>query len=492
LTGSETEAARLAALRAYGVLDTPPEPQFDGIVRLARTICGTPVALVSLVDAERQWFKARAGIEATETPLNHSFCAHAIGEREILVIPDLTLDPRTRDNPLVTGAAHMRFYAGAVLRTPRGEALGALCVIDTRPRPGGLTPEQTDCLLTLARQTMALLQFRRALSAGSDAARFQFDRAEAADSAQQAGGVGTFEIDIASDSLRPTAEFCRIFGLAPVSTMPASTPETLVVPEDRAKISSAATRSAGTATLHTEYRIRRPSDGEVRWISRRGEFERDPEGHPVRLRGAVQDITDRKAIEIQQHTLNNEISHRIKNTLAMVDAIALQTLRHAADQDAVKNFSRRIQALGRAHDILIRRTFVGADLRETVNAVVGVAADPGRFRMTGPAVDISARTALSLTLLVHELATNAVKYGALAAPNGYVRLDWRTEPASKGEEFVLEWREIGGPRIISPTHKGFGSRLIESGLGGTGRVDVRYPVEGLHATFRVPLSFITR
>ena len=90
------EAARLAALMAYGVLDTPPEAEFDDIVLLARIFCGTPMALVSLVGADRQWFKARAGIELTETPINQSVCAHAIKEREILVIPDLTLDPRTR------------------------------------------------------------------------------------------------------------------------------------------------------------------------------------------------------------------------------------------------------------------------------------------------------------------------------------------------------------------------------------------------------------
>jgi PAS domain S-box-containing protein len=486
------EAARLAALTAYGVLDTPPEAEFDDIVLLARTFCGTPMALVSLVGADRQWFKARAGIELTETPIDQSVCAHAIKEREILVIPDLTLDPRTRDNPLVTGQAHLRFYAGAVLRTPRGEAIGALCVIDTTPRPGGLTPEQTGSLLALGRQTMAMLQFRRALRSRDNAARLQLDRAQAVDSAQQAAGVGTFEIDVDSNSLRASPEFCRLFGLPPTPSMDTSVIEAIVIAEDRDKVSTLATRTGGTAPPDAEYRIRRANDGELRWLSRRGEFERDAAGRPLLLRGAVHDITERKQVEMAQETLNSEISHRIKNTLAMVDAIALQTLRHAADRTAVQDFSRRLQALGRAHDILIGRALAGADLQATVTAVAGVIADPGRLAMNGPRIILNARTVLSFSLLIHELATNAAKYGALSRAGGIVHVDWHVEAGPKGRELVLTWREEGGPPVTGPTRKGFGSRLIEAGFSGTGGVEVRYRAEGLHATFRAALAFITR
>src|SRR5476649_1180828 len=113
-----SDPSRLATLLSYRVLDTPPEAQFDDIVQLARTICRTPVALVSLIAADRQWFKARVGIDdLSETPLNQSVCVHAIREPAILVIPDLTQDSRTRDNTLVTGGPQIRFYAGAVLRT---------------------------------------------------------------------------------------------------------------------------------------------------------------------------------------------------------------------------------------------------------------------------------------------------------------------------------------------------------------------------------------
>ncbi|KAB1073083.1 PAS domain S-box protein [Methylobacterium planeticum] len=159
---------RLAALDAYAILDTPPEEGFDDIVQLATRLCRTPVALVSLVTADRQWFKARVGFPPCETDLNSSVCAHALAEPDLLVIPDLATDPRTAANPLVTGEPHIRFYAGAPLRTAEGQVIGSLCVIDTEPRPGGLTEEQAADLRALARQVMSQLDLKRAL-AGRDA-----------------------------------------------------------------------------------------------------------------------------------------------------------------------------------------------------------------------------------------------------------------------------------------------------------------------------------
>ncbi|WP_246692340.1 MULTISPECIES: GAF domain-containing protein [unclassified Methylobacterium] len=158
-----TDPARLAALAGHDILDTLPEQGFDDVVRLATRLCATPVALVSLVAADRQWFKARIGFPHCETDLDSSVCKFALVEPDLLVIPDLTADPRTMANPLVTGEPHIRFYAGAPLRTLEGQVLGSLCVIDTVPRPGGLTPEQADDLRALGRQVANLLEMRRAV-----------------------------------------------------------------------------------------------------------------------------------------------------------------------------------------------------------------------------------------------------------------------------------------------------------------------------------------
>lgn len=158
------DVGRLAALDAYDILDTASEKGFDDVVLLARNICQTPVALVSLVAGNRQWFKARVGFPPCETDLNSSVCAHALAEPDLLVIPDLAKDPRTRENPLVTDEPRIRFYAGAPLRTPDGKVLGSLCVIDGEPRPGGLTCIQAESLRALAGQVMAQMELRRALA----------------------------------------------------------------------------------------------------------------------------------------------------------------------------------------------------------------------------------------------------------------------------------------------------------------------------------------
>lgn len=155
------EEARLAALRALDLLDSKPEREFDDIVELARALFGVPIALVSLVDAHRQWFKARAGLDATETPRDVSFCGHAINRDEALIVPDATEDPRFHDNPLVTGGPEIRFYAGMPLRLPGGERIGTLCVIGSEPR-ADFGARESDLLARLGRLTLDAIALRGA------------------------------------------------------------------------------------------------------------------------------------------------------------------------------------------------------------------------------------------------------------------------------------------------------------------------------------------
>jgi diguanylate cyclase (GGDEF)-like protein len=162
------ERERLAALRSYGILDTQPEASYDDFVHLAAQIMGTPMAMVSLVDEDRQWFKACHGVEPSEAPRKHSFCAHAILGRDALVVPDATADGRFHDNPLVTGEPGIRFYAGCPLVDNGGNALGALCVVDREPRQA--TPGQVEALAKLARMVMVSLELRRALRRMKDMA----------------------------------------------------------------------------------------------------------------------------------------------------------------------------------------------------------------------------------------------------------------------------------------------------------------------------------
>jgi PAS domain S-box-containing protein len=312
------EPYRLKALDSYDILDSAPEAGFDDIVLLAREICQTPIALVSFVEPKRQWFKAASGTELCQTPIEQSVCAHALAQPDTLVIPDLTQDERTKSNVLVTSEPHIRFYAGALLKSAEGVPLGTLCVIDLEPRPQGLTTGQISGLEALARQVMHLLELRKALivSEGSlDQSEHSLDTGQPSPAtseqfivrlqdserrlrmAQEAGQIGTFEIDIRTNCLRASEQFCRTYGLPVKPWLDASEIEKLIYPEDADRISNAQNRTIGDTDRITEYRVTRPDDGRVVWIARRAEFVRDSNGRPLRMLGTVHDITERKKAE---------------------------------------------------------------------------------------------------------------------------------------------------------------------------------------------------
>jgi two-component sensor histidine kinase len=167
------EEYRLAALRSYGILDTPRESDFDEVVKVASAICETPISVVNLIDRGRQWFKAEVGLGVRETPLDSSICAHAILQPGLFEVPDTTLDNRFCDNPLVLGDPHLRFYAGALLTTPEGFPLGTVCVLDYKPRK--LDEKQRAFLKLMANQVMKMIELRRT-NAAEHAARLEAER----------------------------------------------------------------------------------------------------------------------------------------------------------------------------------------------------------------------------------------------------------------------------------------------------------------------------
>jgi len=197
---SADERARIAALQRYQILDTEPERGFDDLTALASHICGTPMALITLVDVDRQWFKSRLGISLSETARAISFCSHAIQHRDIFIVPDARHDERFRENPFVTGPDEIRFYAGAPLVTPDGHALGTLCVLDKVART--LSREQLEALSALCRQAESQLELRRHVLE-LKATLADRDRAQA----EQAKLIG--ELRVAHDDVR------RLSGLIP-------------------------------------------------------------------------------------------------------------------------------------------------------------------------------------------------------------------------------------------------------------------------------------
>jgi two-component sensor histidine kinase len=187
--------------------------------------------------------------------------------------------------------------------------------------------------------------------------------------------------------------------------------------------------------------------------------------------------------ERQRRVLQRELSHRMKNTLAMVQAVVTQSLRHATSlEEATSVASSRIQALGRAQDMLTESDWTIADLRTAVDAAIKPHVDrDGRFLVTGPTLELSAQQAMGIALALHELATNAVKYGALSNDTGRVRLSWSLLDGTAPHDFRVTWQESGGPPVAVPTRTGFGSRLIERACAQEidGTATISYQPEGI-------------
>lgn len=188
--------------------------------------------------------------------------------------------------------------------------------------------------------------------------------------------------------------------------------------------------------------------------------------------------------------LNAELIHRLKNAMSMVQAIAMQSLRTVRDREPVDLFLRRVLAMAKAHDVLRNQDWQRGSIRQVVTQALSLHEGRGQIRASGKDMALGSKAVLSLSLLLHELATNATKYGALSTPEGKVTLDWRIEREGDEDMVTIDWREEGGPPVTPPKGKGFGSRLIGMGLAGNRAVEMHYAPEGLQVTFRAPLRVV--
>lgn len=262
-------------------------------------------------------------------------------------------------------------------------------------------------------------------------------------------------------------------------------------PEDRAGLAPAAMRAldpSGDGVLDIEYRIRPHDDTPEHWVQARAQAVRDNRGE-IRLVGTVRDITQVKDAQERQMVLSGELQHRIKNTLAMVSAIATQTLRGDDIADRRASFSARLEALASAHSMLMATTWNSASLHSVLDgALAPHRSDGERIEIEGPDLELSPRQALSMALTIHELATNAAKYGALSVDSGSIRITWSVDAS----EFRFLWEEIGGPPVSEPASKGFGSRLITRVLAAdfAGIVGIDYRSEGVVCSLVAPTDSV--
>ncbi len=494
------EADRLSALHAYGILDTEPEQAFDDIVQLAARICEAPIAVVNLIDRGRQWFKAETGLGVRETPLDTSFCAHALLQDDGMEVPDATQDSRFQCNPLVTGEAGLRFYAGRLLKSADGFALGTLCVLDNRIRPEGLTPFQAETLDMLARQVMAQLELRRAIREREEGV------AALAESEAKFRAIADSMPQMVWSTLPDgfhdyyNARWYDFTGVAPGSTDGEGW-NGMFHPDDQARALEVWSHSLATGELYEiEYRLRR-HDGVYRWTLGRATPIRNEAGEITRWFGTCTDIEDLKRSETSKDLLSQELSHRIKNIFAVVSSlIALSAREHPEARTFASSVRDRINALARAHEFVrphseVSRPMVGDTTLHTFLAALfrpyADATGASRVTIEGDDATFDDQAATSVALLFHELATNAAKYGALSTSGGSVLLRTRNH----GDRFILTWTETGGPAILGkPVRQGFGSALsamsVEGQLGG--RLERRWDSGGLVLEADLPATALSR
>ena len=213
------------------------------------------------------------------------------------------------------------------------------------------------------------------------------------------------------------------------------------------------------------------------------------------IRGAVctfVDLTERKQMEAQQQVLNRELVHRVKNTLAIVQSIVSQTLRGAATpRDAIESIDQRLTALTNAHVILMGAPLGNAAIMEVIESAVALhRSEAARIQISGPRIDLGSKAALSITMALHELCTNATKYGALSSDAGTVRVEWSVTGGAADSSFQLNWKEQGGPPVTPPERRGFGSRLVSDAIGPglQGRAVLAFETDGVRWTLETPLA----
>ncbi len=481
------EAERLRVLRSLHALDSGSDRRFDRIVRTVALLFRAPKAALVLVDRDRIWFKARIGIPRGEYPREGSLSDRIIRAPETLILPDRLTDPRFAGlKP--PADLEPRFFACAPLIAPSGEAIGLLVAADPEPHEAHTDAERL-ALEDLASLAVETLVHDAETIEAERRARLDHQRVELA---LEAAGLGEFEWDLVEDQVFVSDRMMSLMGIDQ-STAPAKRGEVVyshVHPDDVPQLRERLEAGLEEGRYHVQYRLIRPDDGRLRWMEGAGVMIHDRTGAPQRVVGIVRDVTEERAEAEHREVLLAELDHRVKNVLAAVQALATQSARRTRSTDGfLSAFSGRLKAMASAHELLTATRWRGAGLTHIATAELGGLA-PGQARWSGPELILTPRAANAVSLALHELATNAVKYGALSSENGRVEVVW-SRTADGG--FRLDWTERGGPAVKTPERRGFGSTLLERvtsrELGGECRVE--YLPDGVHAWLQADFRTIT-
>ena len=310
-------------------------------------------------------------------------------------------------------------------------------------------------------------------------------------------GLGTWDVNLTAGTRRWSPEFLAILGLPPGTAADPERFAALIHPADRGWVNERyqrAYQAVEAGPYEAEFRIRRADDGGERWVRTVGRIFFDASGRPLRGIGTLMDVTERKRDEERQRLLLAELSHRVKNTLATVQAIASRSLSGERTLEEGRDaLTKRLRALAKTHDLLTASRWRGAGLRAVLEGELKPYGK--RALIAGPEVELTPKAAQTMGLVLHELATNAAKHGALSAPEGWLEVTWSLAPTggADGRELRLTWREHGGPPVVPPRRRGFGRTLLEQGLKHDlgGKVVLDFAADGLVCELTVPVTAAT-
>ncbi len=304
--------------------------------------------------------------------------------------------------------------------------------------------------------------------------------------------IGIWDLDLKTGEATLVGEFFDKFRRKQTNTMPIAEWTAIVHEEDRDGSQAVLQTAINEKGLYVdEYRVVRPTDGAARWFAAHGRVVCDRFGTAVRLSGVNYDITERKSFEEHLQLTMRELSHRSKNLLAVVQSMARQTARQSTSvAEFEERFSARIQALARAHDLLVKQDWRGVPLLELIEVQVEPFADMDiRIDAEGPSLSLNPSAAQHIALALHELANNAAKYGALSNRDGSVEIRWSVDPVGTSPRRLhMTWQELGGPPVAVPERRGFGTFVIEKmvAAGLNGAAALTFDPAGVRWTLDVP------
>lgn len=340
----------------------------------------------------------------------------------------------------------------------------------TRERTAGISPDRDEVEASMEQRIADLM-------ASEDRLHFTL----------KAGGLGTWTLEMPQQRL-VASPICKAnFGRSPADTFTYADLAASIHPDDLERWEKTVEDAlAAGGDLHVEYRTFWP-DGSQHWIEIRAQTRYDANGRPMLMSGVSIDITKSKEAEEYRTLMTQEMSHRIKNILATVQSVVSQSLRGDADiEDMRTTVTERINALGRSQDILTGKRWDVAGIRDTVQRAIEPFNQSRHIHFFGPDIEIGQSASGALMMALHELATNAVKYGALSTEAGRIRIEWTRE----ADDLVFRWTESGGPEVEPPKRTGFGSRMIERALASTirGEAMIDYRSLGVVFTMRAPIE----